>query len=792
MTTTSGSRLQSDLGRITGIACVAACVSAVVALLGWLLRQPTLTTVLPSNPSMNPLTAICLVLAAAATWIKRSPDRGARAQSVAQVCAGLVVGIGVVRLFSVLSGIELHVDQVIFRDQLLAANFQSRMGAYSAAALVCLGLGLLTLDVRTRWGAGPAEGLLFGAVAVSVLGLIGYLYGAPVLHGLMALGTSFALFLLSAAALLTRSDRGFCALTLSATPGGTLVRRVLPAAVLVPFALAWVRIQGQRAGLYGLEVGTGLLALIIVGFLVRMVVTAARELNVADAERGRAEEALRKSVERQNLLLESTLIGVLSADERGTIVEANSVFLDLIGYAREELPLTWESITPPEWHHKSEFAKREIAERGRATPFEKEYLHKDGTRVPVLIGAATMPGTSAESVAFIVDLRGKRRAELEIDKMRRFLDSVFENLPNMVFVKDAAELRFVQLNRAGEELLGLSRESLIGKNDYDFFPAEQADFFVAKDRSVMESRQLLDIPEEPVKTARGETRILHTKKVPILDAQGVPQYLLGISEDITAHKRAEKELAALNEGLRKRTQELELANKELESFSYSVSHDLRAPLRHVDGFTDLLTRHAGPSLDETGLRYLETISSSAKQMGRLIDDLLSFSRMSRTEMEHAAVDLNRVVADALESLRDETAGKDISWHVDTLPVLRGDVGMMRLVFTNLLSNAVKYSGTRPQARIQVGAREADDEVIVYVKDNGVGFDMQYVHKLFGVFQRLHGDDEFEGTGIGLANVQRIIHRHGGRTWAEAEVDLGATFYVALPRGPRHEIEEVKR
>ena len=247
-----------------------------------------------------------------------------------------------------------------------------------------------------------------------------------------------------------------------------------------------------------------------------------------------------------------------------------------------------------------------------------------------------------------------------------------------------------------------------------------------------------------------------------------------IHHDITERRRVATELQT-------RGEMLQAANKELEAFSYSVSHDLRAPLRHIDGYAALLSKSAGEALSDKARRYLQTISDSAKQMGQLIDDLLVFSRMGRQDMLRTTVNLDQLVKTVLHDLRLDLQGRTISWTMQPLPNVLGDPAMLRQVFVNLISNALKFTATRPEAEITIGAtKQSSSEAEIFVRDNGVGFDMQYVHKLFGVFQRLHRNDEFEGTGIGLANVRRIIHRHGGRTWAEGALEQGATFYFSLP------------
>ena len=383
-------------------------------------------------------------------------------------------------------------------------------------------------------------------------------------------------------------------------------------------------------------------------------------------------------------------------------------------------------------------------------------------------------------LGFIVNHQMQTKLQSDLRNTNHFLNTILENIPNMIFVKDAAQLRFVRFNRAGEKLLGRMRDELIGKNDYDFFPKDQAEAFTHKDREVLIKGEVEDIAEEPIKTLNGD-KWLHTKKIAITDETGRPQYLLGISEDITSSRRHVTEIKELNTELEKTVAQLISANKEMEAFTYSVSHDLRAPLRIIDGFGEILLKDYADTIDDNGKRTLGVIMANAKHMGQLIDDLLNLSRLGRAQVSVKHVEMREMIEDIIHVLGVmDTNVEKAEIKVHPIKPTHCDPSLIRQVWVNLISNAIKYSRNTEHPYIEIGSENKNGETIYYVKDNGVGFDMKYYSKLFGVFQRLHKVSEFEGTGVGLALVHRIIIKHGGKIWAEAALRQGATFYFTLP------------
>jgi len=476
--------------------------------------------------------------------------------------------------------------------------------------------------------------------------------------------------------------------------------------------------------------------------------------------------------------------GYHSVDRDGVFVFMNQTELRWLGYRPEEVigKLKFIEVVAPEYRGivRENFPK---LLRGEMTDsLEYQLLRKDGSRFPVSVSATPVMDADGNFVmtrTTMFDISALAAARATLQEAHAFLDAVVENIPSMVFVKHADTLRFARINRAEEETLGIPREHLLGKSDHDLFPAEQADFFVAKDREVLASDAMTEIKEELLTTATG-TRILQTRKVALRDANGVPRYLLGISVDITDRKLAEDRIAALNADLEIRANQLEAANKELESFSYSVSHDLRSPLRAIDGFSRLLEEDYREVLDEEGRRLLSVVRQNSQKMGQLIDDLLAFSRMGRKPIAPEPVDMAALVGEAIADVRTAMPEPAVSIVVGTLASASGDPALLKQVWINLISNGAKYSSSRERPEVEIGSTSSDDGTVYFVRDNGVGFDMQYYDKLFGVFQRLHRAEEFPGTGVGLAIVHRVVSRHGGRVWATSEMDKGATFFFSLP------------
>ncbi|MDB6127489.1 MAG: hypothetical protein JWM35_1385 [Verrucomicrobia bacterium] len=493
------------------------------------------------------------------------------------------------------------------------------------------------------------------------------------------------------------------------------------------------------------------------------------------------------------------------ADFSGHFTRLNPAWTETFGFATEELMAKpYLDFVHPDDRERTQAQAARQAQGLEATSFENRYLCKDGTYRWLQWNARPVV---PDRVIFATarDVTDRKRVE----QIHLQFRSLFESLPGLYLVL-TPRFKIVAVSDAYVKSAMTTRAALLEQDLFEAFPDNPDDSAatgVVNLRASLErvletgATDTMAVQKYDVRRPDGtyEERFWSPINSPVFGADRQVEYIIHRVEDVTDFVRQktregavpdlqsrlnlmEAEIFKNSHQLQAANQQLQAVNGELEAFSYSVSHDLRAPLRHIDGFANLLTKHAAGSFDEKSRRYVEVISEAARKMGRLIDDLLSFSRMGRVQMKHSLVDQNDLVASVIRDGRFDRPERPIEWHIAPLPTVSGDAALLRQVWSNLIGNAVKYSGRVPAPRIEIGTQPAatPGEQVFFIRDNGAGFDMRYVEKLFGVFQRLHSEAEFEGTGIGLANVRRIVTRHRGRVWAEGSPEAGAVFYFSLP------------
>lgn len=511
----------------------------------------------------------------------------------------------------------------------------------------------------------------------------------------------------------------------------------------------------------------------------------------------RAENALRRERSVLARLMETSPIGITLLDRDGQIIFANARAQDILGLSRPDI--LQRSFNAPQWQitdsEGGPFPEEELPFVRVMTTGQpvRDVQHgitwPDGRRVLLSINGAPLfdeSGGIESVVCTIEDITERRRAERALSESNQHFRSMVETLPLAIYLTTGIEQKCEYLNPAFVSLFGYAIEDVPAVARWWSLAYPDDDYRAKVETEWMKRVQVAIETQSAIEPMEVVVTCKDARKKNILwgyIALGEKGYAYGL--DLTDSRQSEEQIRRLTQELEmrvaERTAQLEASNQELEAFAYSISHDLRIPLRAIDGYRALLEKRIADSLDDEARRYLNTISRGAIRMGRLIDDLLAYTSMGRSRLTARQVDMAALVQDVVAELAPKQIGRDVRWHIEHLPGVTGDPAMLRLAVLNLIANALKFTSTRQQAEITIGFRQEATETVFFVRDNGVGFDMQFVAKLFGVFQRLHGIDEFEGTGMGLANVRRIIERHGGRAWAEGKVNEGATFFFTIPR-----------
>ncbi len=505
-------------------------------------------------------------------------------------------------------------------------------------------------------------------------------------------------------------------------------------------------------------------------------------------ERKAAEIALRDSRVRLSGIIGSAMDAIISVDSQQRIVLFNAAAEKMFRCpASTAMGLSLDRFIPPRYRelhrrHVEEFGKTGVTSRAMGHLRPLSGMRYDGEEFPIEASISQIE-VGGESIYTVIlrDITERLRAQEALESQARMLREQAQMLDLANVMARTLDDRIFLWNTGMERMYGWLRTETLGRVSRDILQTRLPQPIEEIKETLMRHGQW---EGEVVRVRKDGTSItVSSQWVLHRDQEGKPSAILEVNTDITERKRAEQEVLRMNSELeqrvKERTAELTAANQELEAFTYSVAHDLRAPLRHIDAFTKILFDDFAAGMDPEALRYLENIRKGSQNMSRLVDDLLNLARVGRHEIKREKTPLNAVVEEVISELRRETEHRQVEWRVESLPTAISDPGLIKQVFANLLSNSVKYTRPRDKAIIQIGQTRIDGETVVYVQDNGVGFNMKYADKLFGVFQRLHRADEFEGTGVGLATVDRIVRKHGGRIWATSEPGKGATFYFTF-------------
>src|SRR5437879_4128910 len=742
---------------------------------------------------MSPAAALGLVLLGSALWLSSERETSRAVAWVADACAAAAALIGLVRLSGYLLGFDPGLDHLLFGQRVdAAAGPPSRLAFQSALNLLLVGAALLLQRWNTLRAQVAVQLLAVAAAVVALVGVTAHAYGTRLLYGAMSLNTAVAFLTAAAGVLWRRPDRGFAALVASPTLGGGLTRRLLPAIIVVPLLLGWLRLAGQQAGLYDTAGGTALFASGIVAVLGALAWWSARSLDQADAQRAAAEQALRGIARRQRAqqalratqarlqqVLASSTAVIYGNHVRGTSFAPSWVSENITAMMGYDV----QAAMDPAWwleHLHPEDRARVLAEvpalfKNDRLTLEYRFRHADGTYRWVRDEARVArdgSGAPVEVFGAWVDITEHQRAQEALRESEERFRTLAATANDAIISADA-QGDITYFNPGAERIFGYTAAEVSGKPLTVLMPEGFRNAHRAGLARYLATGEAHVVGKTVELAGRRKDGTEFPLDLSLASWKGGAEVAFtGILRDITERKRAE-------DTQRRYAAQLEAANAELDAFAYAVSHDLRAPLRAIDGFGQALLEDYDARLDAAGRGYLQRVRAATQRMGVLIDDLLLLSRVTRAELNRVPVDLSALAESVAAELKRTAPERAVEVVITPGVTVEGDPRLLRVVLENLLGNAWKYTGKNPRARIEFGVDQRDGQRACFVRDDGAGFDMTYAKKLFGAFQRLHSTVEFEGTGVGLATVQRIVHRHGGRVWAEGAVDRGATFYFTL-------------
>jgi PAS domain S-box-containing protein len=776
-----------------------------LVLLGWLCGLEILKRPIPNLVSMNPLTAIFFICSGSTLLLILSSKAKGTNNSFILPLSIFILAVSTAELAALLIGFEFPADSLLFRDKLnldIVGNQPNRMAPNTIFNFFLTGLAFFYIGFNNHKAYITSQIFTLGILFIGLLSLLGYLYQVNSFYGLfkyipMAIHTSITFIILALAMLFIYPDKGIMRNFTSKYTGSTSARFLIPAAVIIPTILGYFRLLGDWNGLYSKEFGVAILILsTIILFLVFIWFNAA-SLNKKDALQKEAEANLRKmnaelekKVEQRTRevinnekkfrsMVENASDIISLIDEHNTVLYVNPAIQKITGFTLDEiLKLERGTLILPEEVPKAQQNLRKTLENpGKSIPVSIKIQHKNDKKI-WLEGFMTNL-LHDENIKAIVtnyrDVTERKEAETRAIESENRIWNTLDKMMEGIQIIDR-NWKYMYVNEAVAKQGKYSKEDLLGHTIMEKYPGiENSELF--KVMSTCMTEKISGFLENEFEYNDGSKGWFE------LSIQPVPEGVFILSIDVTRRKTAEADIRKLNaeleERVEERTAQLEAVNKELESFSYSISHDLRAPLRAVHGYSKMIEEDYSAVLDDEGKRLLNIVQYNAQRMGTLIDDLLAFSRLGKKEIQKADINTEELI-DATIHEHNKIINHKAEIKKGSLHNIQADYSLIYQVFYNLLSNAIKYSSKKENPVVTISSEIRDNEVIYSIRDNGAGFDMKYGHKLFGVFQRLHANDEFEGTGVGLAIVQRIVNKHGGRTWAEGKINEGATFFFSLP------------